>query len=203
MLAAGTRMFLAIPGESRERILHPGKVIECDAESFLVEFEEPIAPQPGWTVSAYGELQGKFFKQGASVSAVEQTEPVAIILFGRVGQPVPAESRGTYRVCTVTSGMTASIGDHRDCPVLDISAEGMAAVIRESLSVGKVMSFDLGYEGETFRGTVRVQGVKTLPDGRLRYGLLVMDKSGAARRGLEQLAARIQRTQLRRLAGAA
>ena len=52
-----------IPSPSKGRILHPGKVIESNSTSFVVEFAEPIAPAVDSDVNVYCEVNGKFFQQ--------------------------------------------------------------------------------------------------------------------------------------------
>jgi hypothetical protein len=203
MLRTGTAMFLLIPGKSPERVLHPGKVTESDGASFVAEFAAPLHLIPALDVNTFTEVNGKFMQQGAVVVDVRCTSPAPIASFRRVGDPVSAEARQTYRISTVMEGIVALIGNEELCRVVDVSPEGFAGVIGRDYQLGSLTAVTLNYEGRTFSAVARVQAIKGLPDGRLRYGFYISDKKSAARKILEQVGASIQRTQLRRLAGAA
>ena len=203
MLATGTEMYLLIPDASNKRILHPGKVIESDAQGFVGEFEEPIAPPVGADVNAYGKVRGKFFQQGAAGVAIRQTEPQPVIAFTRVGELVSAENRQTYRVCVAMAGIAARIESEKKCAVVDMSAEGFGAVASKVYELGSLVQVAIEYEGHAISTLARVQTVKARPDGKFRYGFLVNEKKNSPRKALEQISASVQRQQLRRLAGAA
>ncbi len=139
MLAAGTEMFLFIPDDANGRILHPGKVIESDATSYVVQFDTAIAPPPGSDVNAYGEVRGKFFQQGAKVAAIREAAPKAIIAFTRAGEPVSAENRQTFRVSVISANIVAKVGKEKNCPIVDISPEGFGAIAKAELKVGTLV----------------------------------------------------------------
>lgn len=204
MLSIATTMYLMIPSESNERVLHLGKVLECSPTDFSAEFEEPIAPEVGAELIAFAEMRGKFFQQGAVVieTKVPGTKPV--ILLSRVGDVVNAEQRQMFRVSVVTTDMEARIGNEKHCKVVDLSAEGFGAVAETELSLGSLVNVAVAYEGQTaFSTTARVQTVKLRHDGKFRYGFLAPDKNSIARKAMQQLSSTIQRMQLRRLSGAA
>src|SRR5580704_6810852 len=138
MFTPGSAMFLFVPQAGNQRILHPGKVIELDATSFVCEFEEAIAPAAGSDVNAYAEVRGKFMQQGAAVLEVRQTEPKPIIAFARVGQPVSAESRQTFRVSVVASDFVAQIDGVENCKLVDVSATGFAAIVSKQYMIGTI-----------------------------------------------------------------
>jgi hypothetical protein len=204
MLAAGTEMFLLIPEETNGRILHPGKVIESDAIGFLAEFDATIAPAVGSDVNAYGEVRGKFFQQGAKVAEIRAAEGKCVLAFSRVGDPVSAENRQTFRVSVVSANITAKVGKEKNCPVVDVSPEGFGAIAKTELRVGALVPIEFQHGGHLVSGPARVQTVKRRPDGKFRYGFLATsDRKGQARSSLQQITSLMQRAQLRRLAGAA
>ncbi len=203
MLSAGLPMFLAIPGQARERELFPGRVLESDADGFVAEFDKPVELMAGAGVSAYCEVGGKFFQQGATVDAVRSTDPTSVIAFRRVGKPICAESRNSYRVCVIGSGMKADVGVFGNCDVVDISPDGMAVIVPGRLDAGQVVPITLTYENRRLSGVARLQAVKVLEDGTRRCGLLALDGTGSLRYGLEELTKSLQRAQLRRLARSA
>jgi hypothetical protein len=200
MLNAGSVMYLWIPDESGERILHSGKVIESDAETFVAEFEEPLAPPVGADVNAYGEVNGKFHQQGAAVTAIRRPLPNPVIAFKRVGKPVSAENRGSYRVCVATWGIYARIGPEDKCLVVDVSPEGFGVITQEPCKLGALVEVSLSYEGETITGRARCQTARLRSDGRGRYGFLSLEENRDMRKTLERITAAVQRMQLRRLA---
>ena len=217
MLATGSSMFLFIPDASNERVLHPGKVIESNAQNFVAEFEEAITPVVGSDVFAYGDVRGKFFQQAASVVELgqlcgtdvqpEDSAETGIIsvpqfAFLRVGEPVSAENRQTFRVSVATSGIVALIGREGLCRVVDLSPDGFGAIVAAEYKLGSLLPVTLNFDGRVIATTARIQTVKARPDGTFRYGFLASEK-GTVRNSLEQISMSIQRTQLKRLAGAA
>ena len=203
MLAAGTDMFLLIPDDSNGRILHPGKVIESDATSFVAQFDTAISPAPASDVNAYGEVRGKFFQQGAKVVEIRQAEPKAVIVFSRFGDPASAENRQTFRVSVVSANIIAKVGKEKNCPVVDVSPEGFGTITKAPFKVGMLVPVEFQHGGHVVSAPARVQTVKPRPDGKFRYGFLAPDKKSEARHSLQQITSIMQRLQLRRLAGAA
>ncbi len=192
-------VFLLIPGETRERILHQGRTLETDADIVVVEFIDPIIPLVGSDVNLYATFRGKFYQHGASVLEFRQSRP-SVIAFKKVGEPVSAESRGSYRVSTVTLEINARIAREDSCKVVDISPEGFAALTEQDYAIGSVVDTSLVCEGLACSGQARVQTLKILPNGNRRYGFLAIDKKGSAmHKILSQITAAVQRTQLRRL----
>jgi hypothetical protein len=203
MLTSGSAMFLMIPDATNKRVLHPGKVIESDAMNFVCEFEQPIAPTAGANVNAYADVRGKFMQQGASVVEVRQSQPKPIVAFARVGQAVSAESRQAFRVSVVVAGLVAQIDGTKGCQLVDVSPTGFGAILLKEYQIGSTICVTLNHEGHEVRTTARVQTVKPLPGGKFRCGFLPTEKNGSANKMLAQITASMQRSQLRRLAGAA
>lgn len=201
MLRNGFAMYLWIPSESTERILHPGKVKELDQETFVAEFEEVINVEAGADVSIFAEVRDKFFQQSANVVLIRQTDPNPVIAFKKIGEPVNAESRSSFRVSTVTAGMLAKIDKEMRCHVVDISPEGFGAISDIDQKPGTIVSVFMVHEGQTLAGKARVQTARQRIDGKFRCGFFVLEP--AMRRTLEKMYSIAQRAQLRRLAGTA
>jgi hypothetical protein len=202
MLSVGNAMYLLIPSPSKRRVLHPGKVIESDATSFVAEFEETIAPPVDGDVNAYCEVRGKFFQQGAVVVEIRTSKP-CVIVFRRSGESVSAENRQTYRVSLVTAEFVVDVDKESGCQVVDISPEGFAAIISRKLNLGSLVKIKLNGEGQTFEASARVQTVQERGGGKFRYGFLVPQDNAAARKKMQQISMETQRLQLKRLRGAA
>jgi len=202
MLSVGNAVHLLIPSPSKRRVLHPGKVIESNATSFVAEFEETINPAVDSDVNAYCEVRGKFFQQGAVVSEIRTSDP-CVIAFRRGGEPVSAESRQTYRVSLVTAEFVVDVDKEPGCQVLDISPEGFAAITKRKLNLGSVVKIRIAGEGHTFEASARVQTVQERGAGKFRYGFLVPESHVVARKKMQQISMEMQRLHLKRLRGAA
>lgn len=203
MLATGTPMYLLIPSASNERILHPGKVLAANAQTFEAEFDEAVAPEVGADTVAFGEVRGKFMQQGARVTEVRSDGGKLSFVFQRIGEAVSAEQRQTYRVSSVTTGIVARIGKEERCAVVDISPEGFGAILRQKPEVGSLVNVLLRFWSEDLSDSFRVQTVQTRPDGKFRCGFLAVEKNSPSRRALQKISMTLQRAQLSRLSGAA
>jgi hypothetical protein len=196
-------MFLFIPNDTNNRVLHPGKVVESSNDAFVGEFAEPVRPEPLSAVNAYGDVNGKFYQQPAIVAELRQDLPTSIIAFDRAGPPVSAENREIFRVCIAMADIMAKFERENGCPVMDISPVGLAVVSAQVHQLGASINVAFRYDGCAVSTTARVQTVQQRPDGRFRYGLLALGKNTDAHRALQQITMSMQRQQLRRLAGAA
>lgn len=203
MLAVGCTLYIWIPEESKHRLLHAGRVRQVDAESFVAEFDEPLAPAAGSNINVYSEVRGRFMQQGARIRALLESSPRHVIAFERVGEVVSAESRGTYRASVAAMKMQAKVGAESGCAVVDVSPEGLGVVTRKEHALGSLEKIELEWDGQRLCGEARIQTRRTRQDGSHRYGLMVLEKGGPMRRGLEQLSSAVQRMQLRRLSRSA
>jgi hypothetical protein len=204
MLAAGTEMFLLIPDATNQRTLQPGTIIESDALSFVAVFDGAMTSPAGTAVDAYGDVRGKFFRQGAQISEIRAAEAKSIVVFTRIGDPVSAENRQTFRVSVISAIILAKVGKEKNCPVIDVSPEGFGVIAKCELKAGTVVPVEFEHAGHRVEAPARVQTVKRCIDGKYRYGFLcTAGKRGTARASLQQITGLMQRAQLRRLAGAA
>jgi hypothetical protein len=203
MLASGNPMFLMIPNASNSKELHPGTVLVADSKTYEADFDEAITLDVGADVNAYGEVRGKFFQQGARVTAIREEGDRKIFVFDRVGEVVSAEQRQTYRVSSVTTGIVARIGKEERCPVVDVSPEGFGAIVAQRCEVGSLITVLLRFWNEDLTAAVRVQTCQARPDGKFRFGFLAPEKNSPARKALQKISATLQRAQLSRLSGAA
>ena len=203
MLAAGTSMLLMIPSASNKRVLHPGKVLESNAEKVVCQFEEPITPAEGMDLIAFANIKDKFHQQGVRVIAYRALTETPIIELLRTGEPVSAEQRQTYRVASAAGDVRAKVGKEPSCLVVDISAEGFGAIVSAEYKLGAMVQVLFSLETYTINTAVRVQTVRQRADGQYRCGFLVAEKNNPARRVLQAMSLIMQRRQMRRLAGAA
>ena len=214
MVGIGAGCFLQLPGDSKQRVLHPARMIGLADEIYTVESEENDLPvKPDMDVLLYFEKNHEFMQQSGRIEAVDTIDvddggsdedgPQLLISFKTTGSPVSAESRQHHRVSTVIMGYQADFDVEKSCRVLDVSRTGLSVVSEESYTVGNVVNVSIVEDGQTYTGNVCVQSVRDLGQGRTRYGLhCVSDQKapGTLADGLQRASMRFQREQLRRIA---
>ena len=204
MITADTPVYLLVPNESNERVLHPGRVLGLPADdAVLIGFDRAVAPAVGSDVNVFFENRGKFLQQSGTIvaaNAPESVEGVAqSIVFRRVGDAVSAESRGSYRVNVADLAMTARVENDRKCTLVDISPEGIGLIAKKNHRLGTAVRVTLDYEDQHLEGMARVQTVRPLKDGSFRCGLLVPSTEDDMRHALRKITAIAQRKQLHAL----
>ena len=200
MIGIGSPIFIIVPDESKDHVFHHGKVLDSNEETFVAEFDH-LQPLPvGFNVSAYNEVEGRFYEQKAVITALGRMKPNTIITFQRIGEPISAERRGSYRVRMLKVSLEGQIGEERRCNVMDISPEGFAAVAGKAMDIGSPVNVRIEYETHIVEGQVCVQSVSKIPSGKYRCGFLVPENNVRMRRSLERLASKVQRLHLRSLA---
>jgi hypothetical protein len=233
MLVPGAIAFVNFPEKTRQRVLHPARVVAHRQPRLVLTCEEPELPvAPGLGFRLYYELRRHFMQQAARIEDVVGSDesvcvpPASAELKERVpappdepatsgpsivvtplGEPVSAESRQCYRVSTVVAGLKADVDDEPGCALTDVSACGFSVIAFKIFKLGTVHRVSIRHDGRTYTGHGAVQSIKDLGAGRTRYGFLCADLSEKQRTplksGLQQISASIQRQQLRRLAGTA
>ena len=115
-----------------------------------------------------------------------------------------AESREWFRVSTVLNDLTADFGVESNCRLLDVSSVGFAVEATERYEIGNTLAVTLHFQDKHFAGKARIQSVRELHGGRVRYGLHSLthkSSGGDLRKGQQQISTAVEREQLRRLAG--
>ena len=206
MLGIRNGCFIETVTPSSARILHPAKILGTKDGGYTAEIEEAnVSFDVGAEFQVYFELKKKFVKQAAKVTAVHDNELNPTIEFVTGGEPVSAESRQHFRVSTVTSDMTATLGSETDCKLLNVSTVGLAVLATAHHDIGSTVTASVYLEGEAYSGRVCVQSIRSMDKGQIRYGLHCVDgngSNGTLATGLRQLTMAMQRQQLRRLARA-
>ncbi len=208
MLNVNCGFFVQAPTDDERRVLCPATVTGIQDGVFIATVDDAEFDfAPDQEVLVFFEQRREFMQQPARIGGVAPTTAGLSITFQTTGNPVSAESRQCYRVCTVlTGGLVATLNNEQGCDVRDVSMTGFSAVGTTRLKVGARISAGIRYEDKTFTGTAVVQSICDLGDGRFRYGLHCPDSVGAKNelaRGLQVISMAVQRTQLRRQAGAA
>ena len=195
--------FLLVATPSNKRLLKAGHVLEIGSDNLVIEFEDLLLPPAGADVTLLAHVRGRFFQQAAKVIAhrPEASKPTAE--FRTIGEAISAEQRGSYRISVINAEIHARVGRLTQCPVADISPEGLSVICSHKLEIGTGVEVEFMAEGVIVSGAFRVQSVKPLSPSKNRYGLFAPDKHSDTRRSLEKLSGIMQRFQLKRISGAA
>lgn len=207
MVQAGQEVFVSFAGGPAVRVLHGAKVTERADELITVEYLEPegVPGEPDGPLTVFFEGPKEFMQQPGELAGGDEGlvggATAAIRLFG---EPVSAESRRCYRVGTVLADYRADLGALGVCKLVDVSAVGVGFLSDRRLKPGRRVEIKFNLGRATSHGMGFIQSVKEVRRG-YRYGLLCAEDKGhgGLARGLQQLTMDAQRTQLRRLSGAA
>ena len=201
MLTTGDGLFLQFPGESRQRVLHPATVVNLANSTYSIALEEELPVDPGQDVLIFFETKHEFMQQAAHIDTVLISDPNPILGIRTTGEPMSAESRQCFRVSTVMSDLTASVGDVQNCALTDVSATGFSVVAGDGFKIGQVVPAALAFENEKFPGKACIRSAKDLGNGKFRFGLhCISDRESGSdlERGLRHISTAVQRQQLRR-----
>lgn len=202
----GTGCFVQVPDDSSQRILHSAVVQGFANNTYTAELQEDAALlESGQDIFVYYESSGKFARQPARIDLIADTPSGRRFSFQFTGDAVSGETRQCYRVSTIMAAVTATFGDEENCRVVDVSPTGFAVIATEQYMATDIVEVTIRFEGETFKGQGRIESVKELSLGRIRYGLHCVDGKATdetLRKGLQQISATVQRQHLRRLSRA-
>jgi hypothetical protein len=201
MSSIGAPIFVIVPNETNEPVLHLGKILGSSSEAFVAEFENIQMLPVGYHVDAYAEFEGCFYQQKAMVKETARTKAGFIITLKRIGPRVSAEKRASHRVRILGVPLTGQIGDEKRCTITDISPEGFAAVTKKAFNFGTSVPICIEHDGHVLEGPAHLQSMCRLPDGKFRCGFLIPEKNARMRRPLERIASIMQRLELRTTAG--
>ena len=198
-----TGFYLQIPDESEERILYPATVQEWNENIYTagLQTDDPTL-EAGQEVLIYYEIERELVKQGAHIEWVSETDSTTAFRFELTGDPVSAERRQCYRVSTMMAEVSATFGTEENCPVVDVSATGFAVVASQRYRTATVVDATVHYAGIASSGKGRIESVRELEPGRIRFGLhCISDKEtgGTLQAGLQKIWTSVQRQHLRRL----
>lgn len=201
MLKSGERIHLLDPSQPDQRILHTGAIAAIEEGGCVAEF-----PPPSFEVTTeaefviFYEVKRKFVQQLARIDEVREEDPALVVKLSTIGDPAPAEGRETYRVTTLSTSITAQLGNESECDVLDVSSTGFAAMSNQTYAIGERLNASITYAGETHNGVVAIQSIQKRKDG-IRYGVrYIVDDGGKSQfeNGLNQISMGVQREQLAR-----
>ncbi len=204
MFSLGQEMFVSVGGA--DNALEPVTVTGSDGRAFVLRFvdDEPTSESvlEGQSVMLFFNGPEGFMQQPAKI--VEPLEQGRAFSTETTGDAVSGESRQFFRVSAVLADYQASVGDEKTCKIVDISSMGLAATSTEELSIGDCVPVSFALGEKVYSGECIVQSVRETRAG-WRCGLLCVNgkASGNLDDGLHKLTMDAQRTQLKRLSGAA
>ncbi len=206
MVHIGDEVFVHFAGGTGIRTLHAGKVEQQRDGVIAVRFAEPegLPTEPAAAMIVFFHGPEEFMQQPGQPVEFENEAGETVAGIRLLGAPVSAESRKCFRVSTVLADYSADFGKVGVCKIADVSAEGVAFIAPNRLSLGECVEIKLTVLGRSSTGRGFIQSIKQVRDG-YRYGLLCTNDAGMGGldKGLQRLTMDAQRTQLRRLSGAA
>ena len=207
MVNPGKEVFVSFPSGGATRVLHAAKVRTLGDDVITIKFVEPdlVPVQAEGACTVFFDGPREFMQQPAEQVAFEDapdTEETFDLALQLAGEAVSAESRKCYRVGTSLAHYQGTFGTFGTCHIVDVSATGLGFVCNTRLKIGDGVDFSFELHGRSYSGRAFVQSHKEERSGH-RYGLLCTSDDPALTKGLQQLTMDAQRTQLRRLSGAA
>lgn len=207
MVNPGQEMFVSFPSGGATRVLHAAKVRTRDEDVITVKFVEPdlVPVHADGACTIFFDGPREFMQQPAEHVEFEEapdTEETFDLALKLAGEAVSAESRKCYRVGTSLAHYRGNFASFGSCHIVDVSATGLGFVCNTRMKIGEGVDFSFELHGTTYSGRGFIQSHKEERSGH-RYGLLCTSDNPALTKGLQHLTMDAQRTQLRRLSGAA
>ena len=156
---------------SGNRQFVPGFVVGGGEESMLVRFEDGMDFEVNDNIVTYYRSDDKFLERVYQIARVINDENGLRYKFVPQGTPSSSDSRRSKRVPTVYESLMACFAGEPDCPVLDISKNGIALIASQGYDVDETKSFEMWVQDRHYHGTVTIQSAEPALRGRFRYGL--------------------------------
>lgn len=207
MMSPGQELFVSFPASGTTRVLHAAKICTVEDDVMTFKFVEPdlVPVEAEDACTLFFDGPKEFMQQPAERVALEDaadTEEPFDLALRLAGEAVSAESRKCYRVGTSLAHYEGTFGKLGTCHIVDVSATGVGFVSQAKLKVGDSVEFSFELNGKSYSGKGFIQSHKEVRIGN-RYGVLCTANNPALAKGLQLLTMDAQRTQLRRLSGAA
>jgi len=205
MIQRGQHLFVSVGG-GPANMLEPVSAAPSQGDGIELRFVDDGASietiEPGQNVMLYFSHDRRFMQQPARVMRLLAEERAIVI--ETVGEASCGESRQCYRVCTVLVDYYASVGCELTCQIMNVSAMGLSAICEEQYAIRDTVPVSFMLGDKLFAGECVVQSTRPVRAG-WRYGLYCITGPGSGNldQGLHRMTAVAQRTQLRRLSGAA
>jgi hypothetical protein len=204
------RFFMRIPDDGGAGSVVEARLLESGDGVFVLALRRDDAQVelvPGCQIIVHYYRNRGFVRQAAQIESAEMQErdgvECRVVAVRTVGGPIGAESRECFRVSTVAAELFAVVGDGERCPVLDVSASGLAFLAAAAYAPGDAVPIFLSYEDHAYSGTAIIKSRRELRDGRFRYGAACARERSPGdtlSRGLQRINVRVQQEHLSSLA---
>lgn len=171
-------------------------IVPADSEALVAELAHAARAPIGTKVQLYYSIDGQFVRSTATIQACLRENPRPVISFKSVSSPWPCESRKALRVFVKASQITALVGT-LPASIVDVSVEGFGVISPSRWDIGSSVQATLHFADHEFSGRACVCNFTNLEHDQTRYGLQVLKEEASLRNGLQEIAADIQRRQLR------
>lgn len=205
MIKTGSDILFQEPTCSTRR-LRRSVVVDASDDAFSIQFvAEPFAFEVDQEVLMYFNGNREFMQQVGRITEVAEAEEDAsegpIYTIEPVGDPISAESRGHYRVSTISAGLEARVGSEDNLQVQDLSSTGFAVLASEEYQLGQTVEVAIAHGDEQCHGIASIQSIREFGPGRIRYGMRAIEEdphTGQFLEVLQRISLAVQREQLQR-----
>jgi len=178
--------------------LVPGLVVDFSAPQMTIEFQEVLTLISGDAGGICFKRNDKLFCAAAAVQMVLESRPRTVIRFRVSGEPETIEGRQSLRVSTAVEKIPVDAGKQAIGQLMDVSGDGLAATLFHEHKLGEVLNLNITFRGQRFTGKATVCNIRDLGGGRFRYGLRPVAREANLTRGLQTIAATLQRERRQR-----
>ncbi len=201
MLATGAEVFVQI-GEGSEGHMHTARVVAWSENLVTAAFAGYDVPvSAGQTAWLCYDWDGQFLRRPCRVDAVMDGEDRRTVGLQLGSDATAADRRESTRVSTAIVGLTIEVNGEPGCPLLDVSANGFAAVASVKIDIGHTADVSLQHAGRRFHGQVRVRSAREITPGQYRYGMYCLvhrTAGGDLPEGLRRVRDAVMRRRTRR-----
>lgn len=198
---AESQLFVRFGDRETQEPLRKATVSSQADLKYVLRFGCSFHAEIGSPVILFHQIERRFFSQPGKVESiclVSQTETVVTITCE--SEPVPAENRTAFRAVTVGRQVTATVGRERGCEVVNVSASGLAVMMKNPPKLGTAVEIILQMDKGVIRGHGTLRNCIPMSCRRYKCGFHVQDKQLST--ALNTLCMSVQREQLKRLARA-
>ena len=113
-----------------DRPMLPASIACHGGDRFVLRVEVDVEAAIGTPVVLYRHIQQRFFSQRGAVESVCYVSPrETLVKVSCEPEPTPAEKRTAFRAVTAARDLVARIDREERCPVVNVSASGLAAIV--------------------------------------------------------------------------
>lgn len=177
-----------------------GLVVKIDVEKMTVEFSETGKFSRGKPVKLYCKSDIAFLNVTAHVLEISKLPSHETVEFQIIQTEEMEDIRASFRVSVAGAVINATIGEEQNCPIIDISSNGVGVFTSKKHSINDAIPMSVEFANEEFAGIARVCNITAERKHGFRCGLEVLRSESRLISGLNKISSSVQREQLRRIA---